>query len=321
MELYYKVIEKENDSKFNEIAVWNKVYTKCISHYNEQWIPKVQHIGNLIPNRQKRGLIGNILVGAGGFAIGASVSNLVATFFSWVNPNSDHNRLERLKHQKFIHDQLLKKFTENFNITSEIQHEIAENMKKMAIAISTHSKKIDLMTDLIPEVTWVSTYLQNKISIHSNLLAVIIDKYKHQEVPIRELAELLNMTQLLEHFEEEGRFLSLSMKGPNTINLKLMLREKSQDTRVYRVSAFTHWTKLTTDPHIIRYTGSEYAIFNKTCKCAKAIESPSQKAVFDECTEQNGSEKLKRWTREPPLKNVSGVYPISDIKRTASVIT
>lgn len=79
-------------------------------------------------------------------------------------------------------------------------------MKKIAKIINVHSKKIDLLTELLPEVAWVSPYLQNKILAQSNILGVVIDKYRHREVPVHELAELLNMTQLLDHSEDQKFF-------------------------------------------------------------------------------------------------------------------
>lgn len=72
-----------SDPKYEDYTVWKDTIEKCGSHYEEQWISKVRQIDNLAPakRRHKRGLIGDIMIGGGGIAIGASISNLVSTFF------------------------------------------------------------------------------------------------------------------------------------------------------------------------------------------------------------------------------------------------
>lgn len=78
IEMAYQI--KEVDEKYDELSIWGNAYSKCNKLYNEQWMNKVHQIGQLIPHR--RGVFGDILLGAGGFAVGAGVSNLVSTFFA-----------------------------------------------------------------------------------------------------------------------------------------------------------------------------------------------------------------------------------------------
>lgn len=102
-----------------------------------------------------------------------------------------------------------------------------------------------------------------------------------------------------------------------TILMKFIVRERSKDTFVYKVSAFNYWDNLTQTPNLIEYRGYKYLVYNQTNNRIKAIDEPATPAILENCLTPNMTDpRLQDWQVLISTNDIYAYKHICQIKRT-----
>lgn len=229
---------------------------------------------------------------------GVVVSNLVAVITSRLNPSSDYNRLNRLEPAFETEKNRITEFESRFNATKEVQRGMVEAMSQMGKTIREQQRQINHLAHLLPQTTWLASYLQSRILSASADLKTIIDEYVRGRVATLELSELLNITEIRGIEPEDTSFERVDREpgALQTINMQFTVREKSKDTFVYKVMPFNYWENLTEIPSLMEYVGPRYIIYNEAKNCIKGISDSPLRDVREECNEINGTDpELSKW--------------------------
>jgi hypothetical protein len=77
----------------------------------------------------------------------------------------------------------------------------------------------------------------------------IIDLYRETgQVSLKDMARLLNLTELHDAHPEETRFIQVDRLDDNSISLEFEVIYPSQTTKVFRTDSFKYWDNLDTGP-------------------------------------------------------------------------
>ena len=287
-----------------DTVVYGKLRSECEQLYEQSWMIKTNELLARTPhqevqhNIQKRGVISDAAKVLGGLLFGSSVTNLIYTYFEI----SNRNKIERIEEQQVKIKGLIDDFNKNFNVTHEVEKGMLETLKSFDKSIREQNRQIKHLAKLLPQVTWLSSFIQSRILSRVADLKTIINEFTYGRVATLEMSDLLNITSLKEVDNYETLFEYVKPgHAPNNIRLKFWVTNKSKDTFVYKVSAFRHWdhlssTNLTQQPSLMEYQGDNYLIYNKTSNCIKAIEEPAQRLISEECSDQDYVDpKLRVW--------------------------
>lgn len=267
----------------------------------------------------KCGIIGDVMLGSGGFILVVCTSNLLKSVFNFLGLSSSQDeRIHEIEQDLSYEQNRIATFEENFNITRHINIELIKSIKELSKAIENNHREIQKLAHDQITLSWTITYLQGKIASSANLLDSIIAKYNQGLVATRQLGELLNMTELMQIDDKDTMVGAIALKGKSTITFKFSIREKSKDTEVFRMITFKHWTNLGIKRQLMEYDGMEFAIFNRTNNCIRGIEPPMDRFVFDECMEPNHVDsRLNKWRKIDPEKEKRIPYPINSVRTTS----
>lgn len=185
---------------------------------------------------RKRGVLGDIAIGTGGIMLGASFSNFISTVVAFFNPNSERHRIHRLE---VSHNEIVHSLQAGFNITRAIDDQIQSNIVHLGAEVKANNIKITHLEKILPQITWVSNFIFQRIEKASSELEEINLAYRQNKLPIAALAHLLSLTQLYDQLGAEGQFISISKKNENTITFRFAIMPT--------VSSFRTWTKLTSN--------------------------------------------------------------------------
>lgn len=276
--------------------------------------------GNETRRKKRNSLITDFIGGtvktAGKLVLGGCVSNLLATVFDRLNPNSDHYTLARLKSD---HERAMQLFNRNFNLSNIIYHGLVEGMSTITGRQVIQAHQINYMIEMMPRIAWTASFMQSKIMAAAADLRIVIDAFHHGRVAVPQLANLLNIEQLKDSPYISTEFIRFEQVAIATYKMTFNIREASRDTYVYRVNAFNYWENLTGLPSLMEYKGSEYLIFNNSTNCVRSIEKPAYKVVNEGCLDKNFVDpKLNRWKSILQTRDIDMFDDICQIKRTTS---
>lgn len=282
-----------------------KLRKECEVTYEEHWLTKIREIRRLQKLRQKNPDVARrkrqlkdskimrskrMIVGITTL-IGTVVTNLAITGISHFWTGATSNRIDRAEQQQELDRTRIEGFEQVFNTTKRITDGILETIEKLANKTIKNSEDIEQLQDLLPTVAWQSADLHSKIISSSDILQEVIDKLMEGEVAIRELGQLWNTTKFNRVQSRDTILDDIRVVSESTLNFRFMIRQRSLDTRVYRIHAFKHWTNLTGTPAIKTYTGPTFLIYNRTSDCAKGIDEPYDLGVQEECKEEKSTDK------------------------------
>lgn len=274
-----------------------------------------QELDQIVKRSGIEDLAFGVLKSFGKGILGGVVSNLISTVFSRLNPYSDHNQLKSTKHEL---ETLKNDFKRNFNISHEVHKGLINGLQQLGVAELQDRYKLDFLINMMPKISWTSSFIQTRIMATTADLRVIIDEYAHGRVAIREMANLLNIQELKDRKIAATEFVSMEVFGHDMIRLVFKVMETSNDSFIYKVNPFVYWENLTDTPTLMEYRGSDYLIFNQTSNCMKAIDKPSQKVVDETClTTDYIDPKLQIWkpiTRTREIENM--LNETCNIKKT-----
>lgn len=131
------------------------------------------------------------------------------------------------------------------------------------------------------------------------------------------MAVLLNLPNLERVDNHDTKFESIFRAADNVLRLRFIVRNRSKDTFVYKVSSFKYWDNLTGVPSLMEYRGYNYLIYNETANCLRAIEEPEQNAVLEMCDEANYTDpRLNMWEKLVETRDVYRFNHTCQVKRT-----
>lgn len=313
----------------NDEVIASKTIEECNLMYNQVFITKLDELINRAIVRQskhkptvnKRGLVSSVLSGITNTienSIGvAVVSNLITTAVDYFNPDSTRNKL--LKDEEIIkaHDKLLNQFTANFNISHEITNGIIQSLHDLSRNLHDQQRQMQHIATLLPRITWVSAFMQTRITAAGADLRNIIEEFSYGRVAIREMNEMLRLSSIEGIANEDTKFVSIVRIAPHIIRMNFVVREKSKDTFVFRVHPFNYWDNLTGDPTWMEYVGEKFLIHNETNNCMKAIDEPVSRAVEEDCHTQDYIDpRLQSWRTMVTARDIYHYHNACQVKKT-----
>lgn len=260
-------------------------------------------------NRRKRDL--------GDVILGVVLTNFVSTIFELIVPDSKTKRLASVEKQLEESKERMKKFEKQFNTTKAIEEGIIELVKMNSINIREQQRQLTQFGLMSERMSWLSAFIQTKLVFAAANLREIQEEIKNHRVATDQVAELFNMPEFRQVDKRDTKFYSADVIGDRTIRFKFLVRNRSPDTVVYQIHAFRYWDHLLEKPQLMEYKGKEYAIYNKTANCMKAINPPTQRAVYQRCMKKDHcDETLKIWKAIITTNDVYKQHNLSDWKQT-----
>jgi len=305
---------------------WETLKRQCNKMYEEEWMTKMRELHKLhsrrgYTKRQKRGIIGDVVLGSGAYMLGVSTSNLfksVASWFGYRDPQEE--RIHELETHHLREAERIAEFESAFNITRHINLELIKSIKDLSIAVENDHREIQKIAQEELTLTWTITYLQGKIKSNTNLLDAIIAGIHNQRIATRQMGEMINMTAISILEEKHTMFKALQIRSNRTVTFKFAARFPSYDTSVHRMVTFSHWIDLGSDPKLMEYRGMDYAIYNKSNQCIKGIEKPTDDFVIDECLQPNYVDpRVNTWQQVQPEPNKVIPYPVTHVRTSPRV--
>ena len=300
--------------------------SKCIQLWEEEFLNRIISLSETAPpnrqlqRRQKRFVF---LIPLLIMASGIAVSNLVQIGYSYLAPGSSYNRLNEVDKRLNIEQARMKVFEENFNLTKAIQLDSLNKLEDLSKVVFENRHKIEGLTQLMPQIAWFSTHMQQRIYNTGALLRGIKREYAKGLVATHEMAELLNMTELTFVDSQDTHFKSVSLLTNHTVLFTFNVKVKSPNTFIYKVFGFPFWENATDNPVLKRYSGPEYIMYNETNNCLKGITDPMDKFIDERCMDTDGLDprvlRMRNITESDP-EIVNGSLPIVQKTKSYSYI-
>lgn len=247
--------------------------------------------------RPKRQILSGLIV-AGAGAAGKEIfsyfmanvaTNLIQSIFDWISPNSNSNRITKS-------EVMLKDFNDNFKANQIVDRGILDNLDKLSNIVQLTAQKVELQTRRLPEYSWLSALIINRISLAGLDLQRVTDEARRGRIAAAPLGRLLGIPELRQLDASDTKLLSISKVSNNTVNFRFRAVRTSLDTKVYKVYPFDHWDNLDEIPRLMKYKGKQYLIYNSTSNCIKSLDSAPDNYIGDQCSRLNGDDPaLAQW--------------------------
>lgn len=305
-----------------ESRIAEHIVQECNHMFDTYYMGKVRELKMRSPKyrgaRNRRHVLNEVVETTAELVCAGCVTNIISALFQRWYPKSDHNRINFLEESNEQLKRQTEQFKTEFNVTHEVQNGILQTLMSFHRDLREQQRQLQVLTDLLPTVSWSSAFVQSRITQGASDLRTIIDEYSSGRVACKEMANLLNLDELREIDNYDTRFESItSLPGPANYLFKFTVRKKSKTTFVYKVGAFKFWDNLTEVPTLMEYRGHNYLIHNETNNCLKAIEEPTQRAVLEVCTEQNSTDpRLQVWEKLVQTRDVYSNKHNCQVKRT-----
>lgn len=254
----------------------------------------------------------------GGFA-GVAITDLVGVIWDYVNPNSDHNRLNRVEEK-----------VETFRLKHAHELDAFKNVTMRATTLfnatiqqvmDTKQQLHQLMTDL-PEYVFGAAYIIERVQRAAALVrAITVDC--HSFVRLDALAELLQYPELLTLHEKDTIWMGITAdENVKSIRFKFKAVSPAKDTFITKVQAFDHWVFYKDKPaEYVKYDGADTLIYNTTSMCARSITLPDSHVIMASCRMPNStSEDLKRFKVLKTSRNVTAERQITQVKEFGALL-
>lgn len=245
-------------------VIADQVVKECNKLFEDIYVTKIRDLvqkGQTVQHNRPMEKIG--FVDAAELVCVGCITNLVSTIVSRLNPHSDHNQMKNNKERIEKLEADAKAFEKGFNVTKEIEHSILATLQEFGHSLSNQNRQLQHLAEL-PRVSWISSYMQSRILHGVSDLNTIMEEYGYGRVATSEMADMLMIDRLRGVDKLDTRFQSISLPVNFTVRFKFVVRERSPDTFVYKVSAFQYWDNLTETPTLMEYQGSKYLIHNES---------------------------------------------------------
>lgn len=202
-----------------------------------------------------------------------------ATIFKYFG-DSDHNLIKNVDQRTKEINKSINNLTEADKTTTNYAKTSKIVMKDLADTNEEYSVAIVQLSQIMPEVAWMSASLNQELSTSEKNLRNAILVARTGQVATNELAEAFNATFLDEVQPHNTRITGAEKLGNDAYLFKYTTLNKSEDTKVYILHAFPVWQNLTGTKYLSVYDGPDFLIHNTTSNCSQAIHNPISNTVM-----------------------------------------
>lgn len=295
------------------------VTDECNTMWTTHFETKIEEMLRVAASRKTGGIFKrhSIIETVESVVCGVCISNLISSIFERINPYSDHNKINHVDNRVKKLEEDGKEFRANFNLTHELQNGILQVMQSFARNQRDQNRQLLHFAALMPRVSWISSFLQTRITTTAVDLRSIIDEMTYGRVAVKELGDMLNIDKLQHVKNGDTQWISVTRLASDIIRFKFAVRERSREAKIYKVSSFRYWDNLTETPSLMSYEGPEYVMYNETNNCLKAVEDQPNGAILDECLLGNFTDsRVQNWkvlVRTPDIRSYNHTC---QVKRT-----
>ena len=187
-----------------DAVVAKHIIDECNMMYNQVYVTKLSELLSRQPHHRKindkikkrHSLLSDAAETTAELICGGCVSNLISTIFSRLYPNSDHNKINRNEAIIKQHEENIREFNDKFNVTYELQRNILETMIAFSRSEREQNRQILHIAALMPRVSWTSSFMMTRITAAAADLKTIIDEYTYGRVAVKEMIDMLNLTDI-----------------------------------------------------------------------------------------------------------------------------
>lgn len=279
--------------------------SSCDMLFNEKWEEKTRMLAEMKPPNleteaiRKKRFIDPISLGIGS-AIGViMVGNLVSSFLSEVVPWGDGYRIRELQKQAELEQERLRILEEKVDSMKIMQDKLEAKLDSISQKVYLNTQHIGLIEKTLPMIAWKSAYIQDTIAEAGFRLERIMHGYRRGQAEMFDIGMLWNITYFKTIDSTDTLMTNVTRIAPSTLYMKILVKNKSQDTKAYNIHTFDYLDNLLTEPVMLKYQGPKHILYNTTSKCTIAIDEPRfQQTVQDSCCSVNWVDpKLNNWAR------------------------
>ena len=203
--------------------------TKCIETYKSLIPLTLQsfHLPKKDNDIQKRGAIEFV----GGVVLGLVCTNFITSIFQRLLPNHEYN--EQIRRQSGSLN-MLGELDNAYKNMQDIDRSFYNIVHSLGRDLIEQRKRIDRLVDVIPDFTWTSVFVQNKLLQAHRDIKTIMREAAHGRVATEEMGRMLNISELKEIEISDTSFEEFKYTG-GEYWFKFTVKTRSKDTKVYKV--------------------------------------------------------------------------------------
>lgn len=304
----------------NFSSLKNQTIVNSCTNLFQQNIGKVlteigkERLNRLTPKpREKRFIVG--------FIVGVVVTNMVESIIDRVFDSSSVSSLdaELIKTQKAV-----AQLVEHANAERLINKALGENMKTMAELLRNLQKKVDSLEATMLSLIAYYNYLGAKIVQRAERLEQLLYGFRHNRIDLMALNGLMDSEWPRNIDDKSTKLLDMKLLtgvGWPTLRVEFSGRLINKEVRIIEVVGVKHLINFARTITEVEYGGPEWAIFNTTNNCVKAVFSLHNGHVDETCLEADHFDsRLSTWNHVrtiPSLKDYNATtyvveaYPIT----------
>lgn len=263
--------------RITDVPLHNKIIEECQAKY-DKFLNTLFHLKEAsdkmsVDNRPKRFIAA--------FLAGMFVSNTLRTYMDKFVENADF----------LLISEKIQKLTAMTNATTTLQLALKQGI----LELNERTLKIEKELHTIPMLTLAANFISIKLEEKTSLVSKLRRDIVRKKFDLDVIRELLDTDWPLNIDDSSVKLLSIERPLNNHLRLRLYSKMKMEGVGVYEIDGFDHWTNLTTNPTLVRYSGDRYILANRTSNCARAVQ-PARN-MFNSCRTPNLRDgHLDKWT-------------------------
>lgn len=315
-------VHHDSGTKSESANLHEGMVAKCNNIYTQLWETAVAEMldkcqgqldGASMEEMSKRNVVTAVVAGLSAVCF----TDLVGCLWSYINPNSDYNRINRIETKiDTITQDNWAKLDAFKNVTTHIYNTFNSSIGELN---RQKQEFHQLVTDL-PEFIFGSNHIFNFIKENTRRIQDI--KFKcHSNVDVLALSELVKLPILSQLSEEDTNWVTIQAIKPEALRFIFKSKRPSTDTHIIRAEGFPIWNITSKPATLLKYTGSQYFIYNRTANCASPIDLPPSHIVYKRCDARNFvSAHLQQWEVVKKTNKIASEPQITTIKEAGSSI-
>jgi len=283
----------------------------CLEIYKNEVVPEIEKFVECqnenaregAMRREKRMIIDPISLSVIRAAINVSVGQTGALAYSYLDEDSSYNRLNKndevMKSMNTTMEKLaaeLNTVKMNLLTAKEMREEMINTLSKIGANITTTRKAVGNIAVISPAVALSASQMYAMIQSEKHMWARMTRACKSDRISADDYAEMFHLNDLKGR-KEADTLLDHVERGENgVLKLEFYSTVYSSDTSLYRLKSIPHWVNITSEPVLMKYTGPEFVMYNRTSNCTRQCSDPSKTPVYTHCRLQNQHESgLEKW--------------------------
>lgn len=276
-----ELIRYRNRTKTKRANSNSLLYDKCEEIYTSTIIAQI-NLFNQPATRQKR-VVGFIL----GFLLSSVIDTVKDKYFS---DKPDASFEERWAHAQ----SQLRILNDKTDIIALAQKAQAQLQKHTIMELNAINTRIGML----PTINILADYIIAKMQDKKQLLNRLYFSLAEGKADLITLAQLFGTVHFDKLLAQDVVITSTKSPSPGVLKIVVNGRIRSNDTRVFKVNAFSHYQNLSGTPVRLDYTGKTMLVKNYSSNCVKSIETDNNEFVQTQCQDNNYRDPaLQLWRR------------------------